>query len=175
MTRFGVAKHLGILADAGLVTVVRDGRHRRHHLNPVPLQEMHARWLNRFTATGAQALLDLRTHLAQETSVQTATTPQSTVFNIVIRATAQRLWDALTETDVPRSWMYDSVLTSTLEVGSGYVAGVPGFDLITGDVLAVEAPRRLLLSFDAHWTNKLTPSRPENWNTSLRSPTAPAG
>ena len=162
MTRFGVAKHLGVLVEAGLVTVVADGRHRRHHLNPVPLQELHARWLSSFAATGAQALLDLRTHLEQETSMTAATTetpetPSATVFTIVIRTSAQRLWDALTETGVPRSWLYEAVARSSWEPGSAYAMGVPGFDLMSGTVVTAEPPRLLVLTFDAHWDDEVDP------------------
>jgi len=165
MTRFGVAKHLGVLAEAELVTVVADGRHRRHYLNPVPLQQLHERWLSSFTAAGAQVLLDLRTHLEQETSMTAATTetpetpetPSATVFTIVIRTSAQRLWDALTETGVPRSWLYEAVARSSWEPGSAYAMGVPGFDLMSGTVVTAEPPRLLVLTFDAHWDDEVDP------------------
>ena len=36
MTRFGVMKHLRVLADAGLITTRRDGRRKLHYLNAGP-------------------------------------------------------------------------------------------------------------------------------------------
>jgi uncharacterized protein YndB with AHSA1/START domain len=60
MTRFGVMKHLGVLADAGLVLVRRRGRERWNHLNPIPIQELHRRWILPFAAHRAGALLRLR-------------------------------------------------------------------------------------------------------------------
>ena len=42
MTRFGVMKHLDILEDAGLITTRKDGREKRHYLNPAPLQDVAA-------------------------------------------------------------------------------------------------------------------------------------
>lgn len=63
MSRFGVAKHLGILEEAGLVVVRRQGRLRLHHLNPVPIQQIHDRWIDKYTAHRAQTLLELRSEL----------------------------------------------------------------------------------------------------------------
>ena len=40
MTRYGVSAHMRVLEGAGLVTVTRDGRYKRHYLNAVPLQEI---------------------------------------------------------------------------------------------------------------------------------------
>jgi DNA-binding transcriptional ArsR family regulator len=49
MTRFGVSKHLRLLEEANLVITLRRGREKLHHLNPVPLQEVHDRWIDKFT------------------------------------------------------------------------------------------------------------------------------
>ncbi len=48
MTRQAVAKHLAVLEAAELVASQRDGRCKRHYLNPVPLAKMARRWLGRF-------------------------------------------------------------------------------------------------------------------------------
>ena len=60
MTRFGVMKHLRVLAEAGLVVVVERGRERVHHLNPVPIRRLSERWLRPFTNSAALALEGLR-------------------------------------------------------------------------------------------------------------------
>ena len=60
MTRFGVMKHLAVLADAHLVVTERVGRSKHHHLNPVPIREIHDRWISRFTEPFVAGLLDLR-------------------------------------------------------------------------------------------------------------------
>jgi DNA-binding transcriptional ArsR family regulator len=60
MTRFGVMKHLRVLAEAGLVVVVERGRERVHHLNPVPIRRLSERWLRPFTNGAALALEGLR-------------------------------------------------------------------------------------------------------------------
>ena len=60
MTRFGVMKHLRVLEDARLVVAERDGRSKRHHLNPVPIREIHDRWISRYTEPYVVGLLGLR-------------------------------------------------------------------------------------------------------------------
>ena len=48
ITRQAVAKHLAVLESAELVASERDGRCKRHYLNPLPLAKMARRWLTRF-------------------------------------------------------------------------------------------------------------------------------
>lgn len=49
ITRFGVAKHVGVLVGAGLVVVRRAGREKRHFLNPAPIRELRERWFDKYT------------------------------------------------------------------------------------------------------------------------------
>lgn len=63
MSRFGTAKHLRVLEDAGLVTAVRSGRNKRHYLNPVPIRLIHDRWIDKFTEQQLSALADLKKDL----------------------------------------------------------------------------------------------------------------
>ena len=66
MTRFGVAKHLKVLADAGLVTTQRRGREKLHFLNPVPIREVHDRWVSKYAEPWASALTELKRDLEKE-------------------------------------------------------------------------------------------------------------
>jgi DNA-binding transcriptional ArsR family regulator len=43
-TRQAISQHLAVLEDAGLVTTERRGRHKYHHLDTAPLQEIQRRW-----------------------------------------------------------------------------------------------------------------------------------
>jgi DNA-binding transcriptional ArsR family regulator len=61
-TRFGVMKHLGVLVEADLVIVRRDGRQRWNHLNPMPIHEMARRWVRAFERVAADRLLRLKHH-----------------------------------------------------------------------------------------------------------------
>ena len=56
MTRQAVAKHLAVLEAAELVASERDGRCKRHYLNPMPLAKMARRWLGRFEDVPLAAL-----------------------------------------------------------------------------------------------------------------------
>jgi len=66
MTRQGVTQHLQLLEDANLVTVVRQGRERLHYLNPVPLYEIYARWIEKFERNRLRALRDLKKKLEED-------------------------------------------------------------------------------------------------------------
>ncbi|WP_344423257.1 metalloregulator ArsR/SmtB family transcription factor [Amycolatopsis minnesotensis] len=63
MSRFGVMKHLKLLEEANLVVSRKEGREKRHFLNPVPIRAVHDRWIGKFTGRQAAALLDLKTEL----------------------------------------------------------------------------------------------------------------
>src|SRR4051812_3233944 len=66
MTRFGVAKHLKVLEEADLVVVRRSGREKRHFLNPVPIRQIHDRWIDKYTEQHVTALLDLKNALEED-------------------------------------------------------------------------------------------------------------
>ena len=65
MTRFGVMKHLRVLEEAGLVVTRRSGREKHHFLNPVPIRQIHDRWIDKYTERVVSALLDLKTDLEE--------------------------------------------------------------------------------------------------------------
>jgi DNA-binding transcriptional ArsR family regulator len=48
MARQSATQHLGVLEDAGLITIVRRGREKLHYLNPVPLWAIQERWIEKF-------------------------------------------------------------------------------------------------------------------------------
>ena len=68
MTRFGVAKHLKVLEEAGLVVVRRAGREKLHFLNPVPIRLIHDRWIDKFTERRVSALTDLKRELEEDSA-----------------------------------------------------------------------------------------------------------
>ena len=66
MTRQAVTKHLDILVAANLVVARKQGRDRRHFLNPVPIQEIGDRWIGKFERSRLAALADLKRALEGE-------------------------------------------------------------------------------------------------------------
>jgi DNA-binding transcriptional ArsR family regulator len=63
MTRQAVSQHLAVLEGANLVATVRQGREKLHYLNPVPIHEVHTRWIAKFERPRLDALADLKRRL----------------------------------------------------------------------------------------------------------------
>jgi DNA-binding transcriptional ArsR family regulator len=66
MSRQAVSKHLAVLEDANLVAVVRRGREKLHYLNPVPIQQIAARWIGAFEADRVAAIVEFKRRLESE-------------------------------------------------------------------------------------------------------------
>ncbi|MFT4260084.1 ArsR/SmtB family transcription factor [Microbacterium sp.] len=65
LSRFGIAKHLRVLEDAGLITARRSGCRKLHFLNPVPIRQIHDRWITKYTEPRVRALTDLKSQLEE--------------------------------------------------------------------------------------------------------------
>jgi DNA-binding transcriptional ArsR family regulator len=63
LTRFGVMKHLRVLEDANLLTTVKVGRTKLHHLNPIPIHQIAERWLDKYAVPMTGAMLGLKRRL----------------------------------------------------------------------------------------------------------------
>lgn len=63
MTRQAVTQHLAMLEAAHLVAIRWRGREKLHFLNPVPLQDIHERWIGKFERPRLQALAELKRKL----------------------------------------------------------------------------------------------------------------
>jgi uncharacterized protein YndB with AHSA1/START domain len=146
MTRFGVMKHLRVLEEAGLVTTKRRGREKHHFLNPVPIRLVHDRWVSKYAEPWAAALSGLKTSL-EETMEK--------VFEIYIKTTPERLWQAITDTDLRAKYKFGVGTRSDWTPGSRYEAVHPGagISIAEGENLEVEPPRRLVQSFNALWSD----------------------
>jgi DNA-binding transcriptional ArsR family regulator len=125
-SRFAVMKHLDVLVSARLVIVRREGRERWNHLNPIPLQEMHERWVRPYEALWAAPLVRLKTqvesprpqlrnrHMSEPVSPSAPVAPAGMVtvtMDIAITAPVDRVWTALT-TDVSQWWPRDFLVAA---------------------------------------------------------------
>jgi DNA-binding transcriptional ArsR family regulator len=54
--RCTVMQHLKVLEDAGLVIAERRGRERWNHLDAIPIQDIHDRWIGPHAAAAAAKL-----------------------------------------------------------------------------------------------------------------------
>jgi uncharacterized protein YndB with AHSA1/START domain len=76
-----------------------------------------------------------------------------TVFEIYIKTTPERLWEAITDEGMRKRYSFGVGTKSDWSPGSEYKAGVPGvIDIATGTNLEVDPPRRLVQSFTALWS-----------------------
>ena len=65
MTRFGVMKHLALLEAANLVVTRKEGRSKRHFLNPIPIQQLSERWISKYAQPFTRAMVGLQRQLEQ--------------------------------------------------------------------------------------------------------------
>src|SRR3954453_4086650 len=142
MTRFGVMKHLKVLEGAGLVATKRRGREKLHFLNPVPIRLVHDRWVSKYAEPWAAALSGLKHDIEEDTMEK--------VFEIYIKTTPERLWEAITDGEMRSKYNFGAQVTSDWTPGSRYRMGPPaGVLLGEGENLEVDPPRRLVQSFTA--------------------------
>ena len=157
MTRFGVMKHLRVLEEAGLITTRRDGRQKLHFLNPVPIRLISDRWISRYAAPFVNAMADLKTVLEAE---QPMSAPKQ-VYEIFIRASAERVWQGITDGNLTKQYYYGSELRSDLAVGGAFnYVDHDGNPMLDGKVLESDPPRRLVTTFAAVWDPATAGDRP---------------
>ena len=66
--RCTVMQHMGVLADAELLIVQRKGRKRWNHLNPLPIKQIHDRWIGGYATFAVDMLAHLKSDLEVETN-----------------------------------------------------------------------------------------------------------
>ncbi|HEY3069779.1 MAG TPA: SRPBCC domain-containing protein [Gaiellaceae bacterium] len=148
MTRFGVMRHLRQLEEAGLVVTKRRGREKLHFLNPVPIRLVHDRWVSKYAEPWAAALSELKTRMEE---------PMEKVFEIYIKTTPERLWEAITDPELRSKYSFGVGIESDWTDGSHYTAvhpGAPG-PISEGENLEVDPPNRLVQSFNALWSDEV--------------------
>ncbi|WP_344412034.1 metalloregulator ArsR/SmtB family transcription factor [Pseudonocardia ailaonensis] len=150
MTRFGVMKHLRVLEEAGLVVSRKQGRERRHFLNPVPIRLVHDRWIGKYTEHRVAALADLKAAL--EAPMNDTATATTQVFRVHIKATPEQVWQAITSPEWTQRYGYRTVSEYDLRPGGTFRAlaneGMKAMGaadvVVEGEVLEVDAPHRLV-------------------------------
>ena len=147
MSRFGVMKHLKVLEEARLVVTRKRGREKLHFLNPVPIRLVHDRWVSKYAEPWAAGLSELKTTIEEETMEK--------VFEIYIKTTPERLWQAITDSEMRQKYTFGVGIDSDWTPGSGYRAVHPGAGIAIseGENLEVDPPRRLVQSFTALWSD----------------------
>jgi uncharacterized protein YndB with AHSA1/START domain len=128
---------------------VRRGRERLHYLNPVPIHEMEERWISGFDKPRLQAISAIKSQAEEHAMTHEPTSVPAYVYVTYVRASAQQVWQALTDADLTaRYWGHANVSDwqpgspwEHRRVGSGRVD-------VVGRVIETEPPTRLVITFD---------------------------
>ncbi len=147
ISRFGVMKHLKLLEEAGLIVTRRRGREKLHFLNAVPIRLVHDRWVSKYAEPWVATLSDLKTRLETVKMMEK-------VYEIYIRTTPERLWQAITVPVEQPQWQFGNRANSDWTVGSHFEytnPKAPGMVIGDGEILESDPPRRLVQTMQAHW------------------------
>jgi uncharacterized protein YndB with AHSA1/START domain len=133
-----------LLEEAGLVVTRRRGREKLHYLNPVPIRLIHDRWVSKYAEPWAAGLSELKERLEKT---------MERVYEIYIRTTPERLWEAITDPDIRAKYSFgvrpktDWAAGSRIEMQHAKADGLLG----EGRVLEVDPLRRLVHTMVALW------------------------
>ena len=128
--------YLRLLEEAGLVVTRRQGREKLHFLNPVPIRLVHDRWVSKYAEPWAAGLSGLKEELERT---------MEKVFEIYIRTTPERLWEAITDPDIRAKYNFGAGVRSDWTPGARIEMGAPKASglLGEGEVLEIDPPRRV--------------------------------
>jgi uncharacterized protein YndB with AHSA1/START domain/DNA-binding transcriptional ArsR family regulator len=146
MARQSATQHLDVLEAANLIATVRRGRLKLHYLNPVPLNEIAERWIEKFEHPRLRALGNVKRQ-----AEEAMTSRPTFVYVTYIESTPERVWQALTDADLTAQyWGHSNV--SDWQVGSAWehqrTDGTRIAD-VTGTVVESIPPTRLVTT----WTS----------------------
>lgn len=83
------------------------------------------------------------------------------IYETFIRATAEQVWDGLTKPEFTRRYFYATAVDSGWGVGDQVIyRGADGMGLVEGEVLEVERPARLSLSWRALYDEDMAAEPP---------------
>ena len=150
MTRFGVMRHLGVLEEAGLISTRKEGREKRHFLNPVPIRRIHDRWISKYAAPVVGTMSAIKDHMEAPMAVPPDEIEH--VYSIYINAPPERVWRAITDGNETAQYYYGTHVHSDWTVGSRVsYDNADGSVAADGEVIECTPPHRLETTFLARW------------------------
>jgi len=144
MSRQAVSKHLAVLEDANLIAVRRDGRHKLHYLNPVPINEIAERWIRKYDQGRLDALAQLKRALEEEDMEK-----QDFIYTTYITTTPERLWQALTSPEFTSQY-WGLTFDTDWKVGSTMTWNMRDLSISHADQVVLEADPYTRLSYTWH-------------------------
>jgi uncharacterized protein YndB with AHSA1/START domain/DNA-binding transcriptional ArsR family regulator len=146
LTSFGVMRHVKVLEAANLVTSRKVGRSKYHYLNPVPIRLIQERWVDRFAEPFIGAMRAIKSQLEKEDPM-VETRPKH-VYELFIRTTPEKLWDALTNPAVTSQYWHGAFNRSDWTPGARWSSeSKDGEVYLDGEILESDPPRRLVHTF----------------------------
>src|SRR5687767_571530 len=86
------------------------------------------------------------------------------VFEVYIKASPERLWQAITDPAMTQVYYFNSLVESDFAVGSPITYKQPDGSLdIEGEVLEADPPRKLVHSFSTRWEANDDPRTTVTW------------
>jgi uncharacterized protein YndB with AHSA1/START domain/DNA-binding transcriptional ArsR family regulator len=144
MARQSATQHLEILEAANLIATIRSGRAKLHYLNPVPLWDIHERWIERFERPRLRALSAIRRRAEEDRMAERP----SFVYVTYIESTAQKVWEALTQPEFTTAYWGGASNLSDWEIDSPWQHQfADGSVHIAGTVVESAPPYRLAMTW----------------------------
>jgi uncharacterized protein YndB with AHSA1/START domain len=130
-----------------LLVTKKRGREKLHFINAVPIRLVHDRWVSKYAAPWAAGLSALKRRLEDK--------PMEKVFEIYIKTTPERLWEAITNPELRRKYNFSAGVESDWTPGSKYQAVSPfsPAPICEGENIEVDPPRHLVQTFRALWSD----------------------
>lgn len=145
--RTAVSKHLAVLKQAGIVSERRHGRETLYRLNAAPLKQVYD-WVSYYESFWRAQVLSLQGFLRREGYAM-----KTLQLEFHLDAPVEAVWRALTESELLTQWMFFKENTFRPIVGHRFyfkMQGTEGWNgVVEGEVLAVEAPHRLVYTWES--------------------------
>ena len=156
MTRFGVMRHLDVLEAAGLIETRRVGREKHHYLNPVPIRLIADRWIGKF----AEPVVGRMAAIKHDLEAPAMLAPDH-VYSVLIRATPDRIWQAITDGVETERYYYGTRVDSDWSKGGRVVYSYPdGSIAADGEVIDIDPGRFVTMTFHARWSPEIDAEGP---------------
>src|SRR3954470_11289991 len=156
MTRFGVMRHLDVLEAAGLIETRKAGREKHHYLNPVPIRLVADRWIGKF----AEPIVGRMAGIKHDLEAAPMLAPDH-VYSVLIRATPDRIWRAITDGLETERYYFGTRVDSDWSVGGRVTYAYPdGSIAADGEILEIDPPNLVVMSFHARWSTEIETEGP---------------
>ena len=107
----------------------------------MPIRLVHDRWVSKYRAPFAAALSDLKSRLEVKMA-------EIQVYELFIRTTPEKLWQALTDGEVTKKYFFGEKIHSDWKPGSEWYSLSPeGRRDVDGNVLECDPLRRLVITW----------------------------